>query len=138
MADRIDDLERIRAEHPPSKLGGVCAHCKKHWPCDTAKVLEALDRLEECFAHGCACDWHDGIPGVKTRPADDECEYHGKLREAPAIAVALREVRRGVRCEIGKFLRREANVKHDARIPGHAMLLASFRQLADRIEGGAK
>jgi len=76
------------------------------------------------------------------------CDYAGRfgtggLLEEYVIAV-LRAVvgardsaiRRERDKEIAEFLRREANVPVNAFVEGHALLLASVRQLAEQIEKG--
>lgn len=47
MTDETE-IARIRAEHRPEtgQAGDLCDGCSDRWPCDTAKVLAALDEAE--------------------------------------------------------------------------------------------
>ena len=46
----MNDLERIRAEHTPTHISlkpRLCESDGQDWPCDTAKVLKALDESQK-------------------------------------------------------------------------------------------
>lgn len=47
----MTDLDAIRARHVEANVKGWCVNEPRPWPCDTAVVLAALDKMDE-YAKG--------------------------------------------------------------------------------------
>lgn len=47
-----------------------------------------VEELEELSRHGCACDWKDGVPGVKTTFPETTCDFHAAVLEGHAASLS--------------------------------------------------